>query len=63
MYDGISKMSFSIIEVANLVISHSQLPQNSSPEPPTFDHCGTLTSALLPINDGGLKIRMTGAFE
>jgi hypothetical protein len=63
MLNSFSNTKFLIKEGADSVMSHSQFPRNSAFEPPNFDHCGTPTSAFLPINDSGFKTGITVAFE
>jgi hypothetical protein len=54
---------FLLKEVAILAMSHSQLLPNLALEPPNFDRCGTPTSAVLPINDGGFGTGISIAFD
>jgi hypothetical protein len=41
---------------------HPQLPPNSAPEPPNFDHCGTPISTFLAINADGFTTGIAVAF-
>jgi hypothetical protein len=63
MLNSFSKIIFSIREGADSAMSHSQLPPNAAFEPPIFNHCGTPTSVLLPINYGGFKTGKNVAFQ